>query len=628
MDGNLLKKIEILAISGRSGTGGWPLVLRTMAVALLLLLTLAGGATSAESVLPWRPEPFTKTVVEEDVKVVLQELITRNGQQVIFRPGVSAEITYEFDEVPLESAFRRILQEHSLGYSYDPANNTVTIFQQAESGALGGDVFTARHSSLEEIQRSLESFRLTNIEVSVVADPRTNSLLLQGPRGQVANLMRILEKIDEAHKKELEKELERKRMALERSTVESALENSFMEVRVIPLRFASVGQSRTTFQGETITIPGIIDSLEAFLGTMEVQDSARGTSRRSDAVGPDRQRRPMVSVDHRTNSIIVQGSPAQVEAIAQVVERLDEPVPLVEIEVMIVDGVVDIIREIGINWGVAGYVGENAPGQEMQHFTGDATTSIATPNTKSGFYDLFSRQGVTGSAAQAGFIFRGAREVLNMTLEMMAHDNKLQTVASPRVITLNNQPAKITNSKNVNFVTTTGDGTRSDVKTVNSGITLDITPSVIDELEEGRRSRMVRLKISAKNSSITSQTAESVNTDEQEVQTNVILTEGATFVMGGLFNTRREEVESGVPGLKDVPILGELFRHRKSEDRKSETVFLITPKIHHLAEDTLPKDVHLASHIRKQKHFYGTTQSSLRRESALIRLDRELEEDE
>ncbi|NGZ27467.1 MAG: hypothetical protein G8345_11340 [Magnetococcales bacterium] len=495
-------------------------------------------------------------------------------------------------------------------------------------------MFTSRFAKLDDVLTTLGKYKLREGEVKIIPDPSTKSLYLQGSRAQVTGLIRILEKIDEAYKKQQEDALYQKRRTLEQENLNNALNNAMMEVRVIHLRFASVAQSRTVFQGETITIPGIIESLNAFLGgSLDIREAGKPVTTHTPQENSNGNvfsgsPRPTVSIDQRTNSVIVQGTPTQVETIDRVINQLDKPVPLVEIEVMIVDGMTDIIRELGIGWGVAGYAGKNAAGQNFNQLSTDGTAPTTLPNANSGFYDLASRPTLTSSGARASFIFRGAREVLNARLDMMAQDNKLQTIASPRVITLNNQPAKITNSKNVSFITTTGDGTRSDVKTVNSGITLDITPSVIETTPDDKNQSMVRLKITAKNSSITNQTAQSVNTDEQEVQTNVILHEGATFVMGGLFNTRREEVETGVPGLKDIPIVGSLFKLRKSEDRKSETVFLITPRVYALNQNNLPKDQMTASYMRQQKQDFNINQYGLRTSSPLLNIDGEAEEDE
>lgn len=593
-------------------------------VSLFLVLAAWGTFAWAETPIPWKEETFSKSVFEEDVRVILTELLHRNGQEVAFKPDVSGDVTLELSNVSLRTAFTRIMEESSLGHTYAQDTNMVTIFPQNPK-EMTEDVFIPKHSTLDEILPTLEHFNYDASGLTFTPDEETHAIYLKGPQKKVTSLMKVLEKVDDALKNRRIREVSDRENRLKLASMDREMENTRIEIKVIPLRFANVGKQKVSFQGESITLPGIIDSLDAFMGTLDKHREGRGEPGSVMGLAPP----PVVSSDQRTNSVIIQGTPQQIQRISEIVASLDQPVPLVEIEVLIVDGQAEVLREIGVQFGMRGNVGKNAAGQPVQDYdtATNTATEIAAPASGSGAFSLGSRPDSEASNTTLGFIFSGAREVIDANLELLASENRLHTVASPRVITMNHQTAKITNAKNVNFVVTTGDGSQSDIKTVNSGIVLDITPSVIEPKVIGDK-RLLRLKIDIKNSSISSQTGDSVNTDEQEMQTNVILPEGATFVTGGLFNTRREEVETGVPGLKELPLLGNLFRYRMSEDRKSETIFLITPKVYRNEDIMRVQDHETPRYMSGQRQRMRESNTAIRQESQLIPLKRTLSEEE
>ena len=191
----------------------------------------------------------------------------------------------------------------------------------------------------------------------------------------------------------------------------------------------------------------------------------------------------------------------------------------------------------------------------------------------------------------------------------------------PRVVTLNNVTAKITNSRNFNLLvnSSTNEGDKSGIQTIGTGVTLKITPSVITQGGAGGK-RLVRMEINAENSSLGAIGDDSVTTDEQEVQTNVIIPEGRTFIMGGLFNTDRVESVSGIPGLKDLPWLGQLFRTNASTEVKRETVFLITPKIYFPREVGISQSGPERVYMENQREELDKVRSRIRRESKLLDL--------
>lgn len=628
-------------------------------LSLSLLVLIFGGILlfRAPPVLAadiqWRDDTFTKTTFEEDVKVILREILQRNGMEVFFRPGIEGDVTFEFSNLPLQAAFNKLREENGLAYSYDETTNTVTVFN-AQSQAFIDKLFIPKNSSLEDIIRALERFGRLDGQVDIKADYKTGSLFLKGPQDLVSDLERLAGQIDEAYKSRKDAELVAWQRNLDKRSINQSLENSKTIVKVIPLRYASVGTSKTAFQGESVEIPGILESLKAFVGSIEVRDVTKTDADKKKPVVPgNKSNKPIVSIDQRTNSVIAQGSESQVARIESVIKELDKPVPLVEIEVMIVNGQANLSEQLGVRWGINQAVGPNAnnvasaesvvstgsttqialSGEEIQEASTTTVTDLGNVTTSSATNASIINSGVaqaavTASGLGAGFIYQGTRMLLDATLSALASDDQLQTIASPRVVTLNNLQAKITNSSNINFVVTTGDGTKSGIETVSTGVTLEITPSVILDLQE-KGVDMVRLDINAENSSLGAVSTSSVQTDEQEVQTNVIIPEGTTFVMGGLFNTSRVETESGVPGLKDLPLFGGMFRTRASSEQQRETVFFITPRVFRPEEIKMSLAARqIRAYVNAQGDKLDLTSEEIRAKSRLLDISQELSEDE
>lgn len=615
-------------------------------------------ADLAAEELVWSEDIFAVTYEDADIKDVLTEIIKRNGQTPIFLPGVSGVVTFDFrdNKMPLKGALNKLMAEHTLTYSYDPENNSVKVLPLSSS-AIVSEIFTPKHSTLDNIVSALKRFGMDDGSVRVEPDRATGSLFLSGVRSQVQEVVRLASKVDKAlsdlgkRLKEIQdQELEQQRGLLEQEHGKLAIEAMQVEVKVIELRYISVGGGKTTnTEGVTVSLPSIVDTLEVLLGPVnlsfknkqkkgEEKDAGKDSTTSSTAFYRGRSE-PMISIDVRTNSVIVQGSPNQVKRIEEVVRRLDVPTSLVEIEVMIVDGSVDVTRQLGIKWGLSQVDGPNVSDVTVPEravfsplkFEKQAQTQtvvqnangssvVTTPADPELAHNIGAAQ-VLSSVAGLGvdFIYRGTREFLETKLDALAQDGALQTVASPRVVTLNNIAAQISNSTNFNFVVSTGDGTKADIQTVSTGISLRIKPSVI------KRSRLyqkglVRLEINATNSTPGAAGSDSVTTNDQRVQTNVVIPNGATFVMGGLFNTTRVETKAGVPLLKDIPYLGVMFGNTVSLDQKRETVFFITPKVYAFNQLNADQGAETRSYMEDQRFLLNEEREELQTKSRLLKL--------
>ncbi len=152
-------------------------------------------------------------------------------------------------------------------------------------------------------------------------------------------------------------------------------------------------------------------------------------------------------------------------------------------------------------------------------------------------------------------------------------------LSAPHLVTLDNITARITRSEDIYVPVDTGGLNGQGLAQIQTGLTLEITPSVVPPAAGSRTEQLVRLTLNATNSAPGSGTGSRINVNSQEVQTDVLVPDGGTFVIGGLFDDSRLKGQSGIPVLKEIPLLGHLFRTDTAQQSLGQTIFFITPRI-------------------------------------------------
>jgi type II secretory pathway component GspD/PulD (secretin) len=143
---------------------------------------------------------------------------------------------------------------------------------------------------------------------------------------------------------------------------------------------------------------------------------------------------------------------------------------------------------------------------------------------------------------------------------------------------------------------------------IQTGLTLEITPSIVPA-ETDRNEALVRLNLRAENSTPGAGVFGQIDVKSQEVQTNVLVPDGATFVIGGLFDDSQIISETGIPGLKDIPLIGALFRNSKNQKTQGETIFFITPHLideRSVLQDDIAVKVGSEDYIRRERRALTT----------------------
>jgi type III secretion system YscC/HrcC family outer membrane pore protein len=558
---------------------------------LCLGIALWPAATPAFAVvgdIPWnRSLTITRTSADDDIKNVFRSILQANGLSVSFGPAVRDTVSFHMEQVPIQQAFEQVIDQHHLTYSYN--DSTKTVFINAPSGgasdAKNSAFITLSTVSYQDVVQAMNNLGLGLGGLKYDAGSRT--LAVSGDEGRVKQIQTLVENLESSRR---------------RGGKDSAASLGPEEVKVIPLRFTDVGPSTRQFQGKTVTVPGIADTLKSVLGLDERPPAANGNdpSAAATPVGPAPFGHPRISIDARTNSVVVQGSPSAIAAVEKIVNQLDRPLQMVQIEVLIVTANVGVAKELGVAWR-GSQVNTGNPNSSLAADTGTSAgatgSSSGTTGTGSGQVQngtngqLFTSNGLdalsllpaaTAGATTASFVIRGGAAVIQAQIQALASQDRARILSAPKLVTLDNITARITRSQNiyvqVDTVGTAGGYGGVGLQEIQTGLTLEITPSVVPA-QSNRDQSLVRLNLRAENSAPGSGSFGQIDVNSQEVQTNVLVPDADTFVIGGLFDDSNINSTSGVPYLKDIPILGALFRDNKSQKSLGETIFFITPKI-------------------------------------------------
>ena len=298
------------------------------------------------------------------------------------------------------------------------------------------------------------------------------------------------------------------------------------------------------------------------------------TADSTDKAGSNRRNREgcSITVDERTNQLIVMDTAAKIKQIRAVVEQLDQVTPQVLIEAKIVEATMDFSRQIGTNWG-AGWGIQNSdpragigpqPGYNTLGGTYGGTSAVNFPASSN----------TTGSL---GFNFTrlaGTPLVLSASLQAMETTNKGKIISTPKVMTLDNKKAHIEQGLEIGYLvppTTAGAPATTAFKDVK--LTLDVTPHV-------SKDNRVSLLIDIKKSDIYNYTSTGIpDLTTKAAMTELLVDDGDTLVIGGITKASDTKTNTGVPWLSKIPVMGYLFNSTDDAIDNSELLIFITPRI-------------------------------------------------
>ena len=461
------------------------------------------------------------------------------------------------------------------------------IERMDKSAVQQTDVIKLRYAVAEDVVKMLDELNKSAAkeaggepETLLVADDRTNSVLISGDELERARLRKLIEHMD------------------------TPLEQSG-NVKVVYLEYADAKEA-----AEVLT--------KVMKNISELDPEGKpGKGSASSAT---------IEADEGTNALIITADPDEMAALEAVIGRLDIRRAQVLVEAIIVEMEVIDGQDLGLQWLFAssdGAFGSNINADDAR--ARNIADAVLPGNDENGDPEDFSLGNLAGALAGTPGLSLGWGQLdddLNMAviLSALKETKNANILSTPSLLTLDNQEAFITVGQNVPFVTGSftntgggGDGAQNPFQTIerqNVGITLTVTPHI----NEGDAIVLdIEQEVSSLSGLSVTQTASDIITNERKIQTKVLAVDDRVVVLGGLIKDDVQDAQQKIPLLGDIPYLGRLFRSDGEKVTKSNLMVFI--------RTTIIRDNQQLAGATAQKYRYIRDQQALRRERGLTYLD-------
>ncbi|MBD4174664.1 type IV pilus secretin PilQ [Xanthomonas citri pv. citri] len=295
--------------------------------------------------------------------------------------------------------------------------------------------------------------------------------------------------------------------------------------------------------------------------------------------------------DERTNTLMISDIPKKVAQMRELISHIDRPVDQVLIESRIVIATDTFARDLGARFGIAG---RRQYGDNTAVISGSSTNNVSVindglHNVPSGLNsNLPAGTFTTNTAGSIAYTLLGRNFALDMELSAMQEEGRGEVVSNPRIVTANQREGVIKQGREIGYVTISGGGTggqsQANVQFKEVLLELKVTPTITNDnrvflnmnVKKDEVARFINLPLYG--------TVPEIN--RREVNTAVLVGDGETVVIGGVYEFNDRESVAKVPFLGDIPFLGNLFKKRGRSKEKAELLVFVTPKVLRVAGAT------------------------------------------
>lgn len=315
-------------------------------------------------------------------------------------------------------------------------------------------------------------------------------------------------------------------------------------------------------------------------------NTSSGTDPLGDSVGSLLSPRGTVSVDPRTNTLIINDTSTKIDQIRQMIDLLDVSVKQVMIEARIVRATTDFTKEMGVKWGI---LSQGITNNNHLLVGGSDTTlwNLREPEKNEDLggwkYDIERPQnlnvdlGVTSAGASriAFGLISLSDFMLDLELSGLQADGYGEVISTPKILTADKQKAKVASGTQIPYQSSEGGGANavSTTEFIDATLSLDVTPSITPDGKV-----QMQLNITSDSPGAPTPTGQ-LTINKNAVNTNVLVDNGETVVLGGIFEQQTANSQTKVPFLGDIPYIGRLFRKDIKSDNKRELLIFVTPRI-------------------------------------------------
>ncbi|SNT10304.1 type III secretion protein C [Noviherbaspirillum humi] len=575
--------------------------------------------------LPTSARPIQIDVREMPVSKLLTDILNEQGVAAIVSDGITGSITARFD-APVAKIVDDVVRQFGLVWYYDGLN-TVYITRASESVSR---LLWMQGDEMQQLQHFMNVMQVADSRFVFNASPADGYVQLAGPPRyiqRVLDLARFVRRSPERQAKLVRTRVFRLKYApaadspagpgiaqilarlvgaqalpgagigrepnssgtatraegrLARLERESAVRQPGAE-SMLPLPDSEGGDRRNFGQRGSGTSASIGPRAGADLPPVppEVMDgkapqNAGSSGMRLDYQMGDAQRRrprneadmeesetlfetftgPVVMVEPRLNAIIVRDEERRMKLYEELIAQLDVEPRMVEIEATIIDANSSQLEQLGFDW----------------RLRGNRFDVLASPSGRG--VELSPPATSAGSGLVMTTLIGSQTEFLMSRVQALAEKGEARIVSRPRVLTVDNQPGALSNTNEFN-VRVAGER-QADLFTVAYGLNLRVTPTIVGTEDQPS----VRLTVNISDGSTTGVTVDGVPAvTRNAINTQGVISQGQSLLIGGYVVDQQENANSKVPYLGDIPVIGWLFGQKRETSRRTERLFLITPRI-------------------------------------------------
>lgn len=611
--------------SARSPRTHRPRLAAAVALALAVGFAPIAGTVLAQTAGPGAR--ITPNYKDADLGSIVEAVSQVTGKNFIIDPRVKAQVTM-LSATPMTpdafyEAFLAILQVH--GFVAVPAGKVIKIIPDANARQLPANDLPDRVSATSD-EIVTQVVMLKNVSAAqmvpilrplipqyghLAAYPASNALIISDRANNVNRMLRILQRIDQAGDDEVEIVRLENASAAEVVRVVNSLNQAQGGAEAGAGQAKLVADERTNSvlmggeKSQRLRLRTLVAHLDTPLETggdtqvrylryadaekiadklkQQIQGATTGQPAAQGAQAAQ-EKSTVLWAEPSTNALVITAPPKLMRQLMSVVDRLDIRRPQVLVEAIIVEVSGDKNADLGVNWLLDGSKDNIAAGGFNTPVGGTSIASLVAAAQ--------NPTALTASAVPTGLTVGVARVKdtgtnFALMLRAIRGDANTNIISTPSTVTLDNQEAQIKVAQEVPFVTgqysstgTTQSGSSGVVNPFQTiqrqdvGTILKITPQITDD-----GNVLMKLEIEQSSLASTSISAVDLITNKRTITTHVLAGDGEIIVLGGLISDSLTENQQRVPFISRVPILGELFKTRSTQKRKTNLMVFIRPKV-------------------------------------------------
>lgn len=543
-------------------------ILQTCLIAILLYVCCAftpvvqdayAQNTSVQSL----SVPYTHYSDREPLTALLADFARTQGLSASFSSGVEGVVNGRFTKMK-PSQFLAGMQS-AFGVTYYRLGNTLYFYHENE---LNRTFITPHAMSAQRLFTLLHDANILAPQLPAELMPGNAMIVVAGPPSYLEQITRAVHAFE-------------------------STQTTQFGMRVFTLKYAWAEDITVDSMNSTLTVPGVASILRAMVtgGTTSVSRTvqqsatvdglggtglaavgnesatAQANNSAQSAQGPQAGHTVSIMADPRVNAVLVHDALYRMPYYESVIKDLDKPVELVEIHAAIVDIDSNYQRDLGVNLMGSTSSGNTTVGGAILGSSSNVTSST-------GVLDGLSAGSTLSTIYSAGSDFFMAR------IQALEEDGDARVLGRPSVLTVDNVQASLENTSTY-YIQVAGNET-VDLFKVEAGTVLRVTPHIIREVGKPDAIKLavyVQDEQGDDDDNSTTTNAGIPPIKQTTINTQAIVGVGQSLLIGGYYYEQQTQSDEGVPGLKDVPILGALFKTKSTTTKRMERLILITPRI-------------------------------------------------